>query len=302
MNINIVFFLKSTILYPLVWCRRKHDQYLIKHNPEKMFSIWYKRSTGRYLNIDNPMTLYDKIAYMSFRTNTSRWSELADKVRVRNFVEQCGYPEILPKLYGTYYSSSEIDYDKLPKAFVLKTNNASATNILVKDKDKLDKGKANHQLDKWLAIDYGYNTCQPHYSRMEPLILAEEFLVDTANSNRVLPDYKFYCVNGKPIYVIVYTDRKANSHDMKRMIYDMNWELHQELLGRYAVAGNEIEKPVSFDKMVEIVGVLSEEFKFVRIDFYEVNGKPIFGEMTFTPGQQETSDEFMKEFVDEISL
>lgn len=164
------------LLWPLVWMRRKHDTYLIKHNPEKMFSIWHKRSTGVPLSIDNPQTLDDKIAYMAFRTDTSEWTRLADKVRVREYVEECGYGEYLPKLYGTWVHAEDIDFDKLPNAFVIKTNNASATNILVRDKSKIDEASVRNQLDEWLKIDYGYRTCQPHYSRIKPLILAEEFL------------------------------------------------------------------------------------------------------------------------------
>lgn len=110
-----------------------------------------------------------------------------------------------------------------------------------------------------------------------------------------LNDYKFYCVNGVPMYVIVYTDRVANSHEMKRTIYDMNWNLRQDYLGRYAVPGPEITKPNSFEKMKEMAQKLSEPFPFVRVDFYEINGKPVFGEMTFTPGMQETSTAFSKE-------
>ena len=164
------------LLWPLVWLRRKHDAYLVKHNPEKMFSIWHKRSTGVPLNIDNPKTLDDKIAYMAFRTDTSEWTRLADKVRVREYVEECGYGEYLPKLYGTWEHAEDINFDELPDAFVIKTNNASATNILVRDKSKIDEAAVRKQLDDWLKDDYGYRTCQPHYSRIKPLILAEEFL------------------------------------------------------------------------------------------------------------------------------
>lgn len=281
----------KTILYPLVMLRRRHDNYLKKHNPEKLFSIYNKRATGKKLDIDNPHTLYDKIVYMAFKTDTSEWSRLADKVCVREYVKECGYGENLPKLYGTWERSADIDYDILPKAFVIKTNHASATNILVKDKNKIDKNKINKQLDTWLKWDYGYDTCQPHYSRIKPLILAEEFLIDEKGKDSLV-DYKFYCVNGKPLYIIVYTDRIPNSHDMKRTIYDMEWNLHQEFLGKCAIPGSDLEKPKSFDLMKEIAAKLSSNFPFVRIDFYEINQKPIFGEMTFTPGMQETSTEF----------
>lgn len=164
------------LLFPVIWLRRKHDDYLKRTNPEKLFSIYHKRSTGVYLNIDKPKTLDDKIAYMAFRTDTSEWSRLADKVRVREYVEECGYGDNLPKLYGVWEKAADIEFDKLPTAFVIKTNNASATNILVRDKSKIDQATVRKQLDEWLKIDYGYDTCQPHYSRIKPLILAEEYL------------------------------------------------------------------------------------------------------------------------------
>lgn len=283
------------ILFPLVLLRRASDSLLRKYNPELLFSIYHKRATGRFINYRNPRSLNDKIAFMEFRTDTTEWSRLADKVRVRDYVKECGYEDYLTKLYGVYEHADEIDYDKLPKSFVLKTNNGSATNILVKDKRKINIENINQQLEDWLKIDYGYKTCQPHYSHIKPLILAEEFLVDeqTHKEGKSLLDYKFYCINGEARYVFVYSDRVPNSHIMKRMIYDMNWIAHPEYLGRYTVKGQITSCPSSFSLMKEMANVLSHKFPFVRVDFYEINGKPIFGEMTFTPGHQEASLEFL---------
>lgn len=281
-------------LLPLIWIRRQYDNYLKANNPEKLFSIYYKRSTGKYLNIDNPNSLTEKIAYLSFRTDTSEWSKLADKVKVRTYVTACGYGQHLPQIFGIWNKVSEINFESLPKSFVLKTNNASATNILVKDKQQANISEIIKLLTKWMKIDYGYISCQPHYSRIFPLILAEEYLTEdgTYNSNKMIKDFKFYCVHGSPLYVFVYTDRQANSHDMKRSIYDMNWKRYTEFIGSQAVAGPDIDKPQSLDLMIQIARKLSEPFPFVRIDFYEINNKPIFGEMTFTPGMQEASLEF----------
>lgn len=164
------------ILWPIVKLRRWHDAYLKKHNPEKLFSIWHRRATGVSLDLDNPRTLDDKIAFLAFRTDTTEWTRLADKVRVRDYVEECGYGDYLPKLYGTWEKAADIDFSELPDAFVIKTNNGSATNILVRDKSKINEEEVRRQLDEWMKIDYGYITCQPHYSRIKPLILAEEYL------------------------------------------------------------------------------------------------------------------------------
>lgn len=280
------------ILWPLVQLRHWHDTYLVKHNPEKMFSIWHKRSTGVPLNIDNPKTLDDKIAYMAFRTDTSEWSRLADKVRVREYVEECGYGEYLPKLYGTWEHAADINFDELPQAFVIKTNNASATNILVRDRSKIDEATVRKQLDEWLKDDYGYRTCQPHYSRIKPLILAEEFL--GCGGYKLLIDYKLYCINGTVRFVQVMSGRKENSHLFNVNMMDLNWTSHPEYCSNYHPQGEQIDKPVTLDKMVEMATRLAGTFPFVRIDFYEVDEKPIFGEMTFTPGFSSLSNEFLE--------
>lgn len=288
------------LLWPLVQLRRWHDAYLIKHNPERMFSIWHKRSTGVPLNIDNPQTLDDKIAYMAFRTDTSEWSRLADKVRVRDYVEECGYGEYLPKMYGTWEKADDINFDELPNAFVIKTNNASATNILVRDKSKIDVVAVRKQLDDWLKDDYGYRTCQPHYSRIKPLILAEEFL--GLGVGKMLIDYKFYCVNGAPEYVQVMSDREPNTHNMKISLMDMDWVNHPEYCSEIHQGAGVIPQPQSLQLMKQIASRLSTPFPFVRIDFYEVNSKPVFGEMTFTPGFDTVNMDFEKHIGKQINL
>lgn len=293
MNSLIKNLLKYSVLYPVVVLRRMYDKRLAKNNPEKWFSEMHRRSTGVALNIDNPHNLNEKIAYMSFRTDTSKWTLLADKIGIHKYAEECGLNGILPKLYGTYSCSAEIDYDKLPNQFVIKTNNASATNIIVRDKSKLNIADTNRKLDKWLRIDYGAKTCQPHYSRIKPMILAEELLIDHNHPGQPLIDYKFYCVNGEPLYVFVYVDRKDNSHIMKRMVYDMQWNSHPEYLGPQAVASSGTNRPTSFAEMQKLARVLSQPFKFVRVDFYDIDNKAILGEMSFTPGLQEASVEFL---------
>ncbi len=283
----------KTLLWPLVKVKQAYENYLCRTNPEKLFCMRYKRVTGYKLNIDNPKTLYDKIAYLAFRTDTTKWSLLADKVGVRDYVAAHGYGENLPKLYGTWDDASKIDYSVLPDSFVIKTNNASATNIIVKDKSKLDIKATNKQLNKWLAIDYGLRTCQPHYSKIKPLILAEELLIDyeTTKKGKSLNDYKFFCVNGKAYYVMAMTDRTTNSHDFKVTVFDLDWTPHPELQSGYHEMNATLKKPTSFDTMIKIAEILAKDFEFVRVDFYDINGVPILGELTFTPGWSTASKE-----------
>lgn len=262
--------------------------YLKKNKPYKLFSIRHRLVTGRSLNIDNPVSLYDKIAYLEFCSDTTQWSRLADKVCLRDYVNECGL-SCCPELLGVWERAEDIDFNVLPKSFVIKTNNGSATNILVNNKDDIDAELVCAQLNQWLKYDYGYETCQPHYSRIHPLILAEEFLGDGQSD---LPDYKLYCVNGHPLYIHVMTERVPNTHIVKEMILDMNWVPHPEFCWPNFVPPTPINKPTSFDKMVEYAEILARPFPFVRVDFYEVNQEPVLGEMTFTPGFDGFNDKF----------
>ena len=104
------------------------------------------------------------------------WSDLTDKYKVRDYVSKCGYANILNELYGHYYKLSDIDFSELPEKFVLKTNNACETNLVVKDKNTINYDEIRKKLDKWLKDDYGRRSGQPHYSKSSPVLLLNDIL------------------------------------------------------------------------------------------------------------------------------
>lgn len=250
-----------------------------------ILSLRYRKALGRSIEKKNPKSFYDKIFWLSCNSDTTEWSRLADKYLVREFIKEKIGEEYLPQLYGVYDSADEIDFDKLPNSFVIKTNNGCASNFLVRDKKNTDLEKIRKELAYWLKFPYGELTGQRHYSRIKPRIIAEEFMYQKKNPKETLIDYKFYCFNGIPTYCNVISERVFNTHKIKKHMYDMNWkpipdyfnDKDKELL-------KEIEKPVTFEKMKEIAKILAEGFKFVRVDLYEINGEIKFGEMTFMPG------------------
>lgn len=303
MNKKLKKVLKYSILYPVYLTKRIYIRYLRKNDPIKLMKMTYRNNMGIPLNLENPQTLDEKINYMSFFTDTTLWSELADKVRVRNYVIQKGYPEILNEVYGIYKSPDEINFDALPNQFVLKTNHASNTNIFVKDKNYLDIAAVKKKLAKWLKEDYGFKTATPHYSRIKPLIIAEKYLLENKDYHKSLTDYKFYCFHGQPKYIFVFTDRIPNTHIVKRMIYDLNWTPHPEFINKGLPIADIIPRPSSFEKMLQIAKSLSNPFPFVRVDLYEINQAPVFGEITFTPGHNEAgSPKFLKKMGDLIDI
>jgi len=269
---------------------------------KQILEVRYWSRFKRRLNLKNPTLFFDKIYWLSLNTDTSLWTVLADKYAVREYVEKVVGKEVLNDLYGVYNAPEEIDYRQLPQSFVLKTNNACATNIIVHSKEELDEREANKQLGKWLNFHYGEVTGELHYTRIPPKIIAEKLLVQNSGIESSLVDYKIYCFSGEPVYILTTSDRVFETHAYSRMMYDVDWNPHPDFFNKEALL-REIERPESLDLMLDSAAKLSQSIPFVRIDFYEINQKPVFGEMTFMPGMADNyTYEFQKELGDLITI
>ena len=256
---------------------------LLAHCDKEILSLRYRIALGRRIEKVNPQSFYDKIFWLSCNTNTSVWSQLADKYLVRNYVSEKIGESYLPKLYGVYDTADDIDFSQLPDKFVIKTNNGCASNILVKSKDYINEKEIRNKLAYWLNFPYGEVTGQRHYTRITPKIIAEEFLCQENDLAGTLIDYKFYCFNGKPMFCNVISERVFNTHIFKRHMYDMDWKPLPHFF-KSSQFLQELEKPKTFEEMKHIAECLSDGFQYVRVDLYEVNGMVKFGEMTFMPG------------------
>ena len=266
----------------------------------------YKKITGRKLNLKDPKDFNEKIQWLKVYADTSQWTKLADKYKVREYIEECGLKDILVKLYGVWERAEDIDFSKLPDKFVLKTNHGHAKIILVKDKSKLDIEDTVQKLNKWMKERYGLVSFEPHNWNIPRRIIAEEYLEDesTKNISLSLIDYKFQCIHGEPENVTVMYNRGA---DFKACAFDMNWNsLRDRAAGRlledYPVS--EINKPKLLDEMIKVCRILSRPFVEVRVDLYEVDGKVYFGELTFTPGGDMGyfKPEYFKEMGEQMDL
>lgn len=231
---------------------------------------------GKKLDIVNPKTYTEKIQYRKIYGYTSEMRDLSDKVLVRSWVEKKIGKEYLIPCLGVYDSFDEIDFDKLPERFVIKTNHSSGWNMIVKQKKKFDKAYAKRKFDLWLSLDYAYVTgFEMQYSGIKPKIIIEKYVV---NSKNELPDYKFLCFGGEVKYCWVDMGRYS---DHRRNVYDTEWNL-QPWTQCHQNADYSVPKPINYEKMVDIAGKLCKGFEHVRVDLYNVDGKIYFGEMTFT--------------------
>ena len=250
--------------------------------PEAWSACRYRRVAGHALDLNAPKDFNAKIQWLKFRSDTSRWVELADKVKVRNYVRDCGYASLLNEVFGVYSRATDIDFGVLPSSFVLKANNASAAVILVKDKRALDIADTRRRLEHWLRTPFGVVTAEPYYRQMAPCIMAERYLEQDGELSTSLIDYKFHCFHGEPAFCLALCNREIGGH-VSKVIYDLDWNRHNEHLIEAERTGIDIPKPHSYAAMLKIARDLSRPFPFVRVDLYEINGNPIFGELTFTP-------------------
>ena len=252
----------------------------LKQLPEseypQMLAENYEKIMGHKLNWDNLQTYTEKMQWAKLFDKNPLKAVLTDKYLVRDWVENKIGEKYLIPLLGVWDKFDDIDFAELPDRFVLKTNHGSGTNLIVKDKSKLNLKRAKRMFDDWMRIDYAYNSnFEMHYTDIKPKIIAEKY-IETATGE--LPDYKFLCFDGRPYYCWVDNGRFTNH---TRNVYDLEWTL-QTWSQCHPISNKTIEKPKNFETMIQLAKQLSEGFSHVRVDFYNINGILYFGEMTFT--------------------
>lgn len=277
------------IFYPIIIVRRaiirKKNLNLAKKYPFQYLNNLHKKYYKKPLDLKFPKTLHEKIYWMEYNTDTSLWTKLTDKIAVREYVKKCGYTNILNEIYAVHSNlpdDLELIIQDLPNQFVLKTNNSGGGSaIIVRDKRKINKKKIYRKLKYYYYDDYGRRTAQPHYSAITTYILAEKLLIDNNNPQNNPNDYKFFCFNGNPIIVNVISNRNIETHSYIDQYYTTSWERIYFGVDDSTLS---INKPSSYEEMLSIAKKLSSPFPFVRVDLYQIDDKPIFGELTFTPG------------------
>ena len=244
----------------------------------------YKQCFGRSINWDNPVEMNEKIRWIEFNTDTVKWTQLADKYRVRGYLEGRGYGDILVKLYGKWDRAEDIDFSKLPNQFVIKTNHGCGSVYIVSDKRTANLEEIRLSLSKDLKNRFGFDSAEPHYLNINPVIIAEELLQQDNSFSTSLVDYKFYCVYGQPLYCAIMFNRNVDTHKYEVKLFDMEWKDCSDRLDEKVKLTNiTVPKPKNLESMIAFCKDVCAEFPFVRMDFYEVNGKLYFGEFTFTP-------------------
>ena len=240
----------------------------------------YVRKKRRIPNIFSPKDYSEFIFKDIFFRNNDDKFVLADKYRVREIIRQKGLEKILPELYGVWENASDINFNELPKKFVLKTNHSCATNIICTDKNKLNITVVKENLNLWMKSKHPI-FFETHYDKILPVIICEELISDKKGVYPI--DYKIHCANGKPVFIQCCYERTKKSAG-KRIILDINWEdLNFVSKNDYHFKNEIIEKPKHLEEMLKFASILSKDLKYARIDFYDTEEQVFFSEITLTP-------------------
>lgn len=236
----------------------------------------YYAKTELKLNLKNPQSFNEKLQWLKLYDRNPEYTKMVDKYEVKKYISNIiGKDYIIPTL-GIYNYFDEIDFDKLPNQFVLKCTHDSGGIVICKDKNNLDIKQVKKKINKSLKKNYYYSGREWPYKNVKPRIIIEKYMEDKETED--LKDYKFFCFNGVPKLMFIATDR--GKHETKFNFYDLNFN-KLNIKQHYPNDKRKIIKPKNFDRMIELSKLLSKNIPHVRVDWYEINGKLYFGELTF---------------------
>lgn len=262
---------------------------LQKFIPDELYAKqMYKRYTGLTLNLKEPHLFNEKLWWIKLNVRNPLMTRCTDKYLVREYVVECGYPDILNKLYGVYDKAEQVPLDSFSKEVFIKCNHGSGTNCIYRPQSNFDRRRFISDFNFDLKQNHFWNSREWNYKNIVPRIMCERVLRD---KNGKLPrDYKFMCFHGKPKLLFLENEvcdengRRNTSGTRFINVYDMDFKLTPITSGCLSKANALIERPTNFEYMKEIASKLSEPFPHCRVDLYDLEGKVYFGEITFFHG------------------
>lgn len=225
---------------------------------------------GRWPNLRSPTLFTELVQRRKLEDRDPRMSQLADKVRVKAFVaSRLGDHWVTPTLWHG---------DKLPALpawpipFVVKSRHGCNQRAFVRSGLE-DWQNICRAAERWLVQPYGRWLDEWAYGDIPRGIMVEPFV---GSAGQLPIDWKLYVFGGRVCFVQVHLEREL---DHRWVVMDRDW---QRASGR--TNDPDPAQPRSLNAMIEAAEELGQNFDFVRVDFYEIDGKPRFGEMTFYPG------------------
>jgi hypothetical protein len=245
----------------------------IPDEPYLKMVFWIK--TGKKLNLKNPRTFCDKLNWLKLHNRRPEFTRMVDKVAVKEHLQEILGEDICLPMLGHWEHYDDIDFDALPDRFVLKCNHDSGSTKVILDKAAMDHDSLRRFFEGRLKLNPFVLGREYPYRDVKPCICAEKYMVPDGKSD--IEDFKFMCFNGKPEIMYIITDRSGGG---RKDFFDMEFK-HLDVTGVYPNAEQTPPMPQGFEQMKELAAKLCKGTDFVRVDFFEINGKVYFGEFTF---------------------
>lgn len=261
-------------------CRRKIQYFVGRIVSDKLLSkLYFRIVLHEKLHLDNPRTFNEKIQWykLYYCPVNEVVIKCADKAWLHLYLEEKGLGLYAVPILGTWEKSEDINFDKLPRQYVLKCNHGCGYNLIITDSKKADTIEIKKKLDLWLKEDFSNYNAEPHYGRIPKQIVCEQYLGD--GKTKFLYDYKVHCFNGEPRFTLVCFDRDTDKTGANYVYYDVNWA-H---LNYSKTPNRDFIKPLCYDEMLTVSRKIACDFPFVRVDFYIVDNRLYIGELTFDP-------------------
>lgn len=269
----IKFFKKPSKI--ILWLMDRNIFFFL--NDKIYLKLKFRLKMSKKLNLNNPQTFNEKLQWLKINDRKDIYTIMVDKYEVKNYVSKKIGEEYLIPTIGIYNSFEEINFEKLPNQFVIKCTHDSGGLVICRDKTNLDVKKAKKKINKYLKRKYFYIHREWPYKNVKPRIIIEKYMEDEKDNE--LRDYKLFCFNGTYKMMFIATNRQGEG-DTYFDFFDRDFN-HLPFTNGHPNAPKLPHKPHNYKKMIELAEKLSANIPQVRVDFYEVNGKIYFGEMTF---------------------
>lgn len=247
---------------------------------ETYLKLLYLFELHKWPDLKHPKTFNEKIQWLKLHDRRPEYTIMVDKFAVKEYVAKViGEEHIIPTL-GLWEHFDDIDIDKLPNQFVLKTTHGGGgvAVVICKDKSSFDFDKARQILEKSLRSDIYTAYREWPYKNVPRRIIAEKYI--SASKEEGLTDFKIHNFNGVPKVILVCRDRFGDS-PMAETFFSNTWERLD--VTRPGHPNPDCKPPANLQELLKFAKILSKDIPFVRTDFYTIEDKIYFGEMTFYP-------------------
>lgn len=223
-----------------------------------------------------PKTFNELIQYKKIFRRDTLITLTSDKLKVRHYVKEKIGERFLVPLREVAEHPRQIDFDRLPDAFVIKANHGSEFNCFISEKNAVDRIELNETIAAWLKTDFSSHHEEWAYRDIERRVLVEEMLLQ---KGEIPDDYKFFVFNGR-VRMIQLDQSRHKRHCQN--LYDEKW---RQLAVEYVSprSAEPRQPPAQLHEMMRVAEALGRDFEFARIDLYLVRGEIFFGEVTHYP-------------------